>query len=58
MVLGYVEFAYNVLMRRSTCKSPFQLVYGRSPKGVVDLIKLPYLGERKSVDASDFVENI
>jgi hypothetical protein len=39
-------------------KSPFQIVYGRSPKGVVDLVKFPNLEDKRSVDASEFVEGI
>ena len=45
-------------MNKSTSKSHFYIVYARSPKGVLDLIKFPDLGERKSVDASDFASII
>ena len=45
-------------MNKSIGKSPFQIVYGISPKEVVYLIKLLDLGERKSFDSSDFVDNI
>jgi hypothetical protein len=55
-VLAQVEFAYNDSVNRSTGKSPFQIVYGRSPKGVVDLVDLPDLGDKRSVDASDFAD--
>ena len=58
MVLAQDEFSYNDLMNKSTGKSPFHIVYGRSPKGVVDLIMFPYLGERNSDGASDFADNI
>ena len=58
MVLAQAEFAYNDSVNRSTDKSPFQIVYGRSPKGVVDLIKLLNSREIKSVHASDFVDSI
>jgi hypothetical protein len=41
VVIAQVEFGYNNSMNGSTGKIPFQLVYGRSPKGVVDLVKFP-----------------
>jgi hypothetical protein len=37
-VLPQAEFAYNDSMKRSTGKSPFEIVYGRYPKGVSELI--------------------
>lgn len=58
MVLAQGELFYNVSVNRSSSKSPFQIVYGRLPKGAVDLINFPDLEERKSVDASDFVHSI
>ena len=58
MVLAQAEFSYNDLVNRSTGNIPYPIFYGRSPKGVVDLIKFPNLGERKSIDASDFVDSI
>jgi hypothetical protein len=57
-VLAQVEFTYNDSVNKSTGKSPFQIVYGRSPKGVVDLVDLPYLGDKRSVDASDFADSM
>jgi hypothetical protein len=39
-------------------KSPFHIIYGGSPKGVVDLVKFPNMEDKRSVDASEFVENI
>lgn len=58
MVLAQTKFAYNNSVNKSTGKSDFQIAYGRSPKGVVDLRKFLDLGERKSVDVSDFADNI
>ena len=40
LALAQVEFAYNDLVNRATEKIPFQIVYGRSPRGVVDLVAL------------------
>jgi hypothetical protein len=45
-------------MNRSTRRSPSQIVYGRSPKEIVGLIKFLDLKERKSVDASDFADDL
>ena len=52
LVLSKVEFAYNDSINRSMGKSHFQIVYGRSLKGIVDLIKLPNLEDRKSAKVS------
>ena len=45
-------------MNKSTRKIPFHIVYGQSPKGVVDLVALSYLEGKKSVDVNDFVDNM
>jgi hypothetical protein len=58
LVLAQDEFSYNDSVNQSVGKSPFHIVYGISPKGVVDLVKLPNLEDRRSVDASDFTEGI
>ena len=44
-------------MNRSTSKSPFQIVYGNSPKNASELRKLDK-GEISSVEAEDFVEHL
>jgi hypothetical protein len=36
-VLPQAEFAYNDSVNRSTGKSPFEIVYGRQPRGVFEL---------------------
>ena len=51
------EFAYNSSINRSTGKSPFQVVYGRSPNSVLDLVPLPAKG-RVSDDAEAFAEHL
>jgi hypothetical protein len=58
LVLAQDKFTYNDSINRSIGMSPFQVVYGRSPKGVVDLVKFPDLEDKRSVDANEFVENI
>lgn len=45
-------------MNRSTSKISFQVVYGRSPKGVTDLVKLPKVEDRRSIDSNNFVESM
>jgi hypothetical protein len=39
-------------------KSPFHIFYGRSPKGVVDLVAFRDFEGKNSVDANDFVDNM
>jgi hypothetical protein len=39
-------------------KIPFHIVYGRSPKKIVDLLKLTNMEDKRSVDASEFAEGI
>ena len=40
MILPQAEFAYNNSVNRSTSKSPFQIVYGNSPRTTSKLRKL------------------
>ena len=56
LTLAHAKFAYNDSVNRSTRKIPFHIFYGWSPKGLVDLVALPYLEGKKSVDANDFVD--
>jgi hypothetical protein len=58
LALAQVEFAYNDSMNRSMRKIPFHIVYGRYPKGVVDLVALSDLEGKKSVDVNDFVDSM
>lgn len=37
MVLPQAKFAYNDPLNRSTCKSPFQIVYGMTQRGIMEL---------------------
>ena len=36
-ILAQAEFAYNDSVNRSIRKSPFQIVYGMNPRGVLEL---------------------
>jgi hypothetical protein len=58
LFLAQAKFAHNDLVNKSIEKIPFQIVYGGSPKGVVDLVDLPDLGDKRSDDASDFAYNM
>ncbi|KAG6472144.1 hypothetical protein ZIOFF_069601 [Zingiber officinale] len=40
-ILSRAEFAYNSVANRSTGKSPFEIVYGRSPTHYLDLTEVP-----------------
>ena len=57
LILPQAEFAYNNSMNRSTSRSPFQIVYGSSPRTALELTKMEQ-GETTSVDAKDFVEHV
>jgi hypothetical protein len=57
LALPKAEFSYNSSVNRSRGKSPFQVVYGRNPMGVLDLVQLP-LGDRISDDGEAFSEHI
>ena len=57
MALLQVEFSFNSSVNRSTGKSPFQVVYGINPMGVLYLVQLP-LEDKISDDGEAFVEHI
>jgi hypothetical protein len=58
LVIAQVEFAYNNSMNRSTSKGPFQVVYGRYPKGVVELVKFPKVEDTRSDNVDNFAKII
>ena len=45
MILTQAKFAYNNSMNRSTRKTPFEIVTGMQPRGVLDLREV--VGEEK-----------
>ena len=57
MILPQAEFAYNNSVNRSTGKSPFQIVYGSSPRNASELRKINK-GEINSAEAEDFAEHL
>ena len=57
IILPQVEFAYNNSINRSTGKSPFQIVYGNSPRIASELRKLDK-GEISSAKAEEFAEHL
>lgn len=48
LTLAQDEFAYNHMWNRSTRKSPFEIVYTKLPRLIVDLANIP-----SSVDISE-----
>jgi hypothetical protein len=54
-VLPQAEFAYNDSVNRSTGKSPFEIVYGRQPRGVSELRDSEQI-MTKSASAEEFTE--
>lgn len=44
-------------MNRSIGKSPFQIIYGQNPRGVLDLVELP-MGKQVSDEIEAFAEHI
>ena len=41
LALAQVKFAYNSAVHHTTRKAPFAIVYTKTPRQAVDLIKLP-----------------
>ena len=56
-ILPKVEFSYNNSINRSTGESPFQIVYGSSPRTALELRKMEQ-GDKTSAEAEEFTEHI
>lgn len=52
-ILSHAEYAYNDSVNRSTGLTPFQIVYGDHPRGILELRDVNTI-ERKSAQAEDF----
>lgn len=57
LIISQAEYAYNDSVNRTTGRSPFEVVYGRHPRGVCELRDLGSL-EMKSGQAEDFTQTI
>nr|GEV75917.1 RNA-directed DNA polymerase [Tanacetum cinerariifolium] len=57
LILPQAEFAYNRSINRTTCKSPFEVVFGRNPITPLDLVSVPEVG-RFSEEGADQSEHI
>jgi hypothetical protein len=57
LILLQVKFAYNNSVNRTTGSSPFQLVYGMTPRTPLDIISLP-LPQRTSEAGLDFAAHM
>ncbi|KAE8663201.1 putative Quercetin 3-O-methyltransferase 1 [Hibiscus syriacus] len=44
LALSQAEFTYNLSKNRTTGLSPFEIVYGQNPSGVLDLAPIPRIG--------------
>lgn len=56
-VLTHAEFAFNRTPNCTTRMSPFEIVYGRIPNGVLELAPIPTVG-RKSSKGDSMVDEI
>ena len=54
-ILPQAEFAYNDSVNKRTGKSPFQIVYGREPRGVSELRDSKQI-DTSSASAGEFAE--
>ena len=57
LALAQAEFAYNDSPNRSTCMSPFHIIYGMHPRGVYELRNLGGQ-ERRSADSEGFASSM
>ena len=57
LILPQAEFSYNNSINRSIGRSPFQIVYGSSPRTTPELRKMEQ-GERTSGEVKEFSEHI
>ncbi|GJS05495.1 RNA-directed DNA polymerase [Tanacetum coccineum] len=60
LILPQAEFAYNRLVNRTTCKSPFEVLYGRNLITPLDLVPVPELGQfsEEGADQSEQIKEL
>ncbi|GKC15225.1 putative CCCH-type zinc finger family protein [Tanacetum coccineum] len=60
LILLQAEFAYNRSVNRTTCKSPFEVVYGRNPITPLDLVPVPEVGQfsKEGADQSEQIKEL
>ncbi|KAE8702634.1 putative CCCH-type zinc finger family protein [Hibiscus syriacus] len=60
LALPQAEFAYNRSKNRTTCLSPFEIVYGQNPSGVLDLAPIPRIGRfnPKAYEMAKYLQGI
>jgi hypothetical protein len=58
LVIAQARITYNNLVNISIGKIPFQVVYCRSPNGILDLVKFLEVEDRRSINGNSFVERI
>lgn len=56
LVSGQEDYAYNDSVNRSTCQSPFEIVYGCHPRGISKLRDLSM--DNRSAQGENFEENM
>ena len=57
LILPQADISYNNSINRSTGRSPFQIVYGSSPRTAPELRNMEQ-GERTSAEAEEFANHI
>ena len=57
MILPQAKFAYNNYVNRITCKSPFQIMYGSSPRIALEFRKQDK-GEISNDEAKEFTKHL
>nr|GEV38516.1 RNA-directed DNA polymerase [Tanacetum cinerariifolium] len=60
LILLQAEFAYNRSVNRTTCKSPFEVVYGRNPITPLDLVPVLEVGQfsEEGADQSEHIKEL
>lgn len=53
LIISQVEYSFHDSTNRSTRKSPFEIVYGMHPRGILELIDLKRF-DRSSAQGEDF----